>query len=468
MSPSATFPSFSNRFTGVDTLVPLLNGEKKTYVNFDNAASTPALISVRAGVDDLLEYYASVHRGTGYKSQFATWAYETARQQTLQFVHADPEDHICIFVKNSTEAINKLAQRLELHGDDVILTSVMEHHSNDLPYRAVAKTIHVDVCADGRLDEDDFDRKLKQYTGRVRLVSISGASNVTGILNPVHRLAEKAHAAGALFMADCAQLAPHRSIHVGALDQPDHFDFIVLSAHKMYAPYGSGALIGRKDIFSRGDPDLRGGGTVEIVTLEEVHWSGTPERDEAGSPNVIGAVALALAIRELTTIGMDAVAEHEARLTAYALDRLKDIPGMRIFGDSDPARTNNRLGVIPFLLEGKSHFLISAILGYEFGIGVRAGCFCAHPYLLRLLDVNSSAADQVRDKILAGDRSEMPGLIRISFGLYNTEAEVDRLIQALHAIQSGAYDGRYTQDTASGEYHPADWSPGFEQILTLA
>jgi len=459
--------TYADRFTGTSIRVPLLNGEQHTYINFDNAASTPALIAVRDGVDRFLEYYASVHRGTGYKSQLSTWAYETARAATMRFVGADPAEHTCIFVKNTTEAINKLAQRLAFAREEVILTTVMEHHSNDLPFRAVAETVHIDVLPDGRLDEDDFDRKLAAYAGRIRLVSISGASNVTGLLNPVHRLAEKTHAAGALFLADCAQLAPHRAIDMHSLTQADHLDFVALSAHKMYAPFGTGALIGRRDVFEHGDPDMRGGGTVEIVTLEDVHWAGAPERDEAGSPNVVGAVALALAIRELGEIGMDAITEHEARLTAYALERMAAIPDVEIFGNHDPASAGDRLGVIPFRMKGVPHFLLASILGHEYGIGVRAGCFCAHPYLLRLLNVKEDEATQVRERMLKGDRSDMPGLVRISFGLYNTQSEVDRLLDALAAIQRGNYKGTYVQDPSSGEFTPASWAPDFERHLRL-
>jgi len=460
-------PTYNARFSGLHIRVPLLCGGERSYINFDNAASTPPLIAVREGVNHFLDFYASVHRGTGYKSQLSTWAYETARHAAMRFVAADPASHTCIFVKNTTEAINKLAQRLSLNEDDVILTSVMEHHSNDLPFRAVAETIHVDVHPDGRLDENDFERKLQAHADRVRLVSICGASNVTGVLNPVRHLAEKTHRLGAYFLADCAQLAPHRAINMGSLDDPGHFDFVALSAHKMYAPYGTGALIGRRDVFEQGDPEMRGGGTVEIVTLDEVHWANTPERDEAGSPNVVGAVALAIAIRELEEIGMDAVAAHEAHLTAYALERLASIPGLHILGDRDPASAANRLGVIPFYIEGLSHFLIASILGHEFGIGVRAGCFCAHPYLLRLLEVSEEEAHQLRDRMLAGNRREMPGLVRISFGLYNTEKEVDQLITALEAIQRGDYQGTYVQDTASGEFHPAGWAPDFQAVFPL-
>jgi selenocysteine lyase/cysteine desulfurase len=293
------------------------------------------------------------------------------------------------------------------------------------------------------------------------MVTITGASNVTGYLNPIHRLAEKAHSAGAMFMVDAAQLAPHRKIDMLPLDDPAHIDFISISAHKMYAPFGTGALIGRKDIFEHGDPDMTGGGTVEIVTLDNVVWTGPPERDEAGSPNVIGAVALAAAIRQLATVGMDEVARHEANLTRYALEKLKTIQGLRVYGDTDPTKAGDRLGVIPIELMRVDHFLAAAILGYEFGIGVRSGCFCAHPYILHLLGLSKDEAAEVRRRMLSGDKSEMPGLIRISFGLYNTLEDVDVLINALRCIVKGEYKGNYIQDKTTGEYSPVAWQPNF-------
>jgi selenocysteine lyase/cysteine desulfurase len=445
----------------------VLDGSRRRYINFDNAASTPALLAVRDGVDRFLDYYASVHRGTGFKSQLATWAYEQARLRTLAFVGARPETHTCIFGKNTTEAINKLARRIELRASDVVLTTEMEHHSDDLPFRPMARVVHVAVDAQGRLDEADYDRLLNQHRGKVRLVAVTGASNVTGFINPIHQLAEKAHAAGALFLADCAQLAPHRTVEARALTDPGHLDFIALSAHKMYAPYGTGALIGRKDVFEAGEPDVRGGGTVEIVTVDSVAWAGPPEKDEAGSPNVVGAVALAIAIGELSAIGMASIARHEAELTAHALRGLRRIPDVHVFGDADPARAAERLGVIPFAVDGFSHFLVAAILGYEFAIGARSGCFCAHPYVLRLAGLDDAQAEAVRKRILAGDRREMPGMTRISFGLYNTLDEVEQFLEALAVVAGGKQRGHYTQDRATGEYHPDGWAPDFDTVFPL-
>jgi cysteine desulfurase/selenocysteine lyase len=455
-------------FVGLDIRVPLLDGSHRQYINFDNAASTPPLKAVQKTVNDFMNYYSSVHRGTGFKSQLSTHAYEEARNVLLKFVGADPHTHTCIFGKNTTEAINKLARRYPFSNRrDVVITSGMEHHSNDLPWRKVAKTVHIKIADDGQLNMADFDDQLEQYGQRVALVAITGASNVTGNLNPYHRLAEKAHAVGAHIVVDCAQLAPHRKIDMRSLDDPSHLDYVTLSAHKMYAPLGAGALIGRRDTFERGDPDMSGGGTVEIVTLEDVVWAEPPDRDEAGSPNTVGAIAMAAAVKQLEFVGMDQVADHEATLTAYALECFQSIPEMRIFGDDQPSRARSRLGVIPFQLEKVSHFLVAAILGHEFGIGVRSGCFCAHPFILRLLNITPEESIRVRARMLAGDRSDMPGLIRASFGLYNTMDEVDALVDALKHITRRDYNGEYKQELESGEFIPKGWTPNFENYFSF-
>jgi selenocysteine lyase/cysteine desulfurase len=345
--------------------------------------------------------------------------------------------------------------------------SVLDHHSNDLPWRARAHVEHIGADEFGRLDEDDTDRLLAKHAGRVKLVAITGAANVTGHLPDIHRLARKAHAAGAQILIDAAQLAPHRAIEMGPLDDPAHLDYVTISAHKMYAPFGTGALIGRRDTFERGEPEYRGGGTIDFVTLDDVAWAGTPDRDEAGSPNVVGAVALAAAIKALRGIGMAAIARHEAELTAYTLERLPALDGVRVYGDPDPTRAASRLGVIPFTLGDLSHFLVAAILGTEHGIGVRNGCFCAHPYLIHLLGVSEEEARQVRADILAKQKREMPGMVRISFGMYNTTDEVDVLIGALRGIAAGNIQGEYAQDLSTGEYHAQGWEPALAGYFKL-
>lgn len=449
------------RILGLDRAVPLLDGRRVPYVNLDNAASTPPLVDVVRAVEAFMPYYASVHRGTGFKSRLSTVAYDQAHTIIGRFVGADLSTNTVIFGKNTTEAINKLAWRYPLGPDKVVLTTQLEHHSNDLPWRPRANLVHVRALPDGRLDEDDFDRQLARHAGRVALVAVSGASNVSGFLQPIHRLARKAHAAGARILVDAAQLAPHRRVDMRPDDDPEHLDFVTLSAHKMYAPYGTGALIGPKEVFLHEPPEYRGGGTVDVVTLDEVHWAGVPDREEAGSPNVVGAVAMAVAARTLMEVGMDTIAAHEAELVAYTLRRLREVPGIRLYGETDPARAHEKVGVIPFNLEGLSHFLVAAILGYEGGIGVRSGCFCAHPYVVHLLHLEEDDAHAWRDQLLAGDKSNMPGMVRASFGCYNSTDDVDRLVEMLQRIARRDYHGDYALDSATGEYRPR----GFEEPL---
>ncbi len=456
-----------DRIVGLDREVPLLDGRRVPYVNLDNAASTPPLVDVVHGIEAFMPYYSSVHRGTGFKSRLSTVAYDQAHAIIGRFVGADLGANTVIFGKNTTEAINKLAYRYPLAPDSVVITTQLEHHSNDLPWRPRAHVVHVRALPDGRLDEADFDRLLARYAGRVALVAVTGAANVTGFVQPIHRLARKAHAAGARILVDAAQLAPHRRVDMLPDDHPEHLDFVTLSAHKMYAPYGTGALVGPKEVFLHEPPEYRGGGTVDIVTLDEVHWAGLPDREEAGSPNVVGAVAMAIAARTLMEVGMEAIAAHEEHLIAYTLERLREVKGIHIYGESDPARAGEKVGVIPFNLAGISHFLLSAILGYEGGIGVRSGCFCAHPYVVHLLDLNEAESYRWRTQMLAGDKSEMPGMVRISFGCYNNTDDVDRLIAMLQRVARGDYHGDYVLDRATGEYRPRDFQEPLEDYFSL-
>jgi cysteine desulfurase / selenocysteine lyase len=235
----------------------------------------------------------------------------------------------------------------------------------------------------------------------------------------------------------------------------------------MYAPFGVGALIGRRDTFETGAPELCGGGTIKVVTADKVEWADAPERDEAGSPNVVGAVAFAKSLKILDGIGMDSIAEHEARLTSYALSKLNEISGVKIYGGKRPASAGSRLGVIPFNVAALPHDLTAAILSAEWGIGVRNGCFCAHPYVISLLRVPVREIEEFSQHMVEDDRRDIPGLVRISFGIYNTKKEVDVLADALGQIASGSYEGQYRQDKKTGEYNATNWRPNLGEFFNI-
>ncbi len=457
-----------DRIVGIDQKVPLLDGSLVPYVFLDNAASTPPFRDVADTIERFMPYYSSVHRGTGFKSRVSTVAYDQAHEIVAEFVGANPDKDTVIFGKNATEAINKLAHRLPMDDDAIILATQMEHHSNDLPWRRRAKVVHTKVAKDGSLDEDDFDKQLSNYAGRIALVAVAGASNVSGYIQPIHRLAQKAHSVGAKILVDAAQLAPHRKIDMLDDENPGHLDFVALSAHKMYAPYGTGALVGSKDVFLSDGPEYPGGGTVDVVTLDEVHWAGMPDRDEAGSPNVVGAIAMAAAVKTLMEIGMEKIADHEEMLIAYTLERLASLPGVRVYGETNPTRAVDKTGVIPFNLDGISHFLVAAIWGYEGGVGVRSGCFCAHPYVVHLLGLDEDDSASWREQVLRGDKSDMPGLVRASFGCYNNTGDIDRLLDMLKRISVNDYQGKYRLIPSTGEYLPEGFEDPLESHFLLA
>lgn len=465
-----TLEELKMQVVGIDENVPLIDGSERRYIYLDNAASTPTFRDIQQKVDEFGKWYSNVHRGTGFKSQLSSWVFEEARSIIADFVHADATASV-IFCKNTTEAINKLAGRFQCPAarDErpIILTSIMEHHSNELPWRKVGKVIHVGLNPDGTINQPDFYEKLDQLRGQVQLVAVSGASNVTGYVNPVHAFAQKAHEAGAQIVVDAAQLGAHRPIDVKPHTDPGHIDYLAFSAHKMYAPYGIGVLVAQKNIFEVGSPEYVGGGTVDIVSLESAYWKDLPEREEAGTPDIVGVVALAKAIKILLEIGFDAIIDHEAALTAYALKRLAEIPEVIIYGDADAKSARDRLGVIAFNIKDMNHALVAAILSYEGGIGARNGCFCAHPYVKQLLGVDEEESREVEAQIIARDRSRLPGMVRISFGLYNTEAEIDHLIDILSVIVKKQYKGEYVLDKERGEYHPKGYANDFQKYFTL-
>jgi selenocysteine lyase/cysteine desulfurase len=402
---------------GSDLLVPLADGRVTDYANFDHGASAPCLESVRAAVEAALPSYASVHRGNGYASRITTQWYERARAEVHTFVGAREDDQV-IFTRQTTDALNLLARAVP--ADATVLVFESEHHAALLPWpaeqtvRLAAPTSHtaaVTAVADA----------LRAAPEGPRLVVITGASNVTGEIFPIAEIAAVAKAHGARVCLDAAQLAPHRPVDIQELD----VDWVALSGHKLYAPYGAGALIGRADWLNAADPYLYGGGATATVTSDATIWNEGPARHEGGSPNVIGAIALAAACAAITQ-HREAIEQHERSLLARLRTGLAQIAGVNtydIFGaDAD------RVGTVCFTIDGVSSTLVSAALSAEYGIGVRDGKFCAHPLVGHLLADSPEAT-----------------AVRASLGLGTTREHVDRLVNAVRTLATNGLTAEYEE-----------------------
>lgn len=459
-SRPSTYPR--PRVVGMRSEVPLFDGKRVRYVNLDSAASTPALVRVRQAVENFLPWYSSVHRGAGYKSRLSTHLYEHAREVVLRFVSANATSHVVVFVRNTTEALNLLAHRVYLEPDELILTTRLEHHSNLLPWYQRAYEI-IELTPDGCIDLEDLERRLKAHAGKVRLVTVSAASNVSGVISDLHQIARLAHEYGALIAADIAQLSPHRPVAMGASNDPEHIDIVAFSGHKLYAPYGAGALVVPATLFAEGEPMLVGGGSACLVTREGIAWASGPDLEEAGSPNVIGVVAMAAALEELMSYGMECVAAHERELTRYAVRRLQEIPGLVGYGPSWQsflAGQEDRLGVFTFNLPGHSYVEVASILANEWGVGVRSGCFCAHQYVAHLLGISDNDSQEARERLVSGLPVDLPGMVRASLGLASSRADIDRLVEGLQAIARGEIRATYVT-TEHGDLEPANSNHAF-------
>ncbi|SDH86723.1 Selenocysteine lyase/Cysteine desulfurase [Arthrobacter subterraneus] len=411
---------------------PLIDGTPVRYVNLDYAASTPALAQVNDYVQSVLPYYASVHRGAGYASQISTSLYENARRIVRAFV-GGREDDAVIFTRNTTDSLNLLAGCLPEDGEVLYLD--LEHHANllpwlDRPHRGLvaADTVEATLAA--------VEEELA--SGGISLLAVTGASNVTGEVLPIARFASAAHAHGARIVVDAAQLAPHRRLDLVR----DGIDYVAFSGHKLYAPFGAGVLVGRPDWLDEGTPHLAGGGAVKTVKVDSVSWATGPARHEGGSPNVLGAAALAHATEVLAALDAKDWLEHESLLRTSLVEGLAALPGVtvhRIFTDSTDA-----IGVVNFSVHGYDAGLVAAYLSAEHGVGLRDGKFCAHPLLKRL---------------------GLPsGSLRASLGLGSRQDDVDRLLTGLTSLLRNGLGTDYVVD--AGRWVPAvetrsfpEWAP---------
>lgn len=405
---------------GDDVYAPLVSGESIRYANLDYAASAPAFSAVSAELERALPYYASVHRGAGYASQVSSSLYENARAEIAEFVGARADD-LTIITRNTTDALNLLASAVP--ADSHVVCLDIEHHANLLPWQQRGATI---VPAADTITEtlDRLDQVLSEQPAD--LLTITAASNVTGELLPLGELAELAHRYHTRLAVDGAQLVGHRRIDITELG----VDYLAFSAHKCYAPYGAGVLIGRPDWLDAAQPYLAGGGAVRRVTTESTEWATGSARHEGGTPNVLGAAALAAACRTIAGLGDTRLRRHEGRLRTRLLSRLVDVPAVRVLAVWSDAR--DAVGVVGFTVDGYPAGLVASYLSAEHGIGVRDGAFCAHPLL---------------DRLNSGD-----GAVRASFGLGTRSEDIDRLVAALRALVTDGPRWDYRQ--VDGRYQP--------------
>ncbi|MGW1838315.1 aminotransferase class V-fold PLP-dependent enzyme [Streptomyces sp. NPDC002067] len=422
---------------GAGLTVPLVTGRQVPYANLDHAASTPCLAEVGREVARLLPWYASVHRGAGFASQVTTRAYEQARDAVRRFVGAGP-DAAVLFTRNTTDALNLLGRALPPR--TTVFRFASDHHAALLAWRGSALR-RLGVPSGPGHAAELLAGALADAPPGPRLVVLTGASNVTGELWPVAELTEVAAAHGARTVLDAAQLAAHGPLDTTACG----VDWVALSGHKMYAPFGAGALVGAADWLAGAEPYLGGGGATAQVTEDEgresVVWSGLPHRHEAGSPNVLGAHAMAVACQALSAVGWETVTAHERGLAARLREGLARIPGVCRLGMWDAAAPS--VGVVSF---GVAHWggrpadqrLVATALSAEYGIGVRDGAFCAH---------------QAVRALLCRDHRHQPGrALRASIGLGTTTEHIDRLLAALTELVADGPRWTYRET-------PDGWSP---------
>lgn len=448
---------------GLDVHYALTTGEYTRRIYLDSTATTLRLKIVQDVLDKFQPYYSNTHTLAHFGAKLSTEEYHWAHEMVLAFVGADPEVYAAFFVGSGTTAgMNRVARTLREKRPerDVVITSIMEHHSNDLPHRKhFREVIHVPATmsanALGCVDVRRVEQVLRAHGDKVNYIAITGVSNVTGIINPVDELAALAHRYGALIVVDAAQMAAHIPIQMSGHSTPGRdLDVLVFSGHKIYAPGSPGVVVTRKDLFSGLEPQEVGGGMVDTVYVNRYTISQHfPDREEAGTPNITGAIGLAAALYALSKIGMDYIAEEECKLIAYAIEKLSTVEDIIIYGETDCSKCQ-RTGAISFNLREMDHGLTAAALNDYFNIAVRNECFCAHPYVREMVTQSlAEEAERLSDEELAHLAELHRGMVRASFGIYNTTNDVDALVAALKHITANKdfYTERYVR-LPNGDY----------------
>ena len=413
-------------FVGLDKKVNINGKGRIVPINFDNAATTPPFKRVVKRVLETTEYYGSIARGDGQKSQYCSDLYEECRRYILKYFNAPEEIYTAIFVGNTTDGLIKLSNILINNKEDIVITTRMEHHSNDLPWRNKCDLKYVEVNEDGRININEIEELIERYKEKVKYITITGASNVTGYINDIRKISGLIHKYGGKIIVDGAQLVPHKKIYMYKKDSLENIDFLVFSGHKIYAPFGSGAIIGLRKDFNNNLPDTKGGGTVEYVIDNNQLWLNTPEKNEAGTPNLFGAVAIMEAMKEIENIGFERIEKNEKELLQYLINGLKELNRVKLYADNDCI--DDRLGILVFTIDGMKYYEVGEKLSEIKAIGVRQGGFCSHPYTRRVLGIPNN---QLQEYI---NKNGIPGLVRVSLGIYNSKKEANIFLETVELL----------------------------------
>ncbi len=466
--------------------IKLLNGKTVRYVNLDNAATTPPLLNVLNSIAKDLEEYGSVHRGAGEKSKISTEKYEECRETIKTFVNAKDEDY-AVFVPNTTAGINQLAYFFSQIKGKVLVADI-EHSSSLLPWvfhegriqsieqvslnnalsgntaelndsvmkNGNKRVITYKTKSDFSFDLVDVEKIFSEQSkmgenDKIKVLVVTGASNVTGYKPQIKELAAIAHKYGSMIIVDACQLLQHEKIDM----QKQDIDFVIFSGHKMYAPFGSGAIVGNKKILDAFWPYQMGGGNFPYITADgEVLRYKNNQAHDPGTPNFVGARALHYAINELEEIGLENIKEYEHALVRSAFEGLSNIKKVKTYVGRNADGTFDR-SLITFNIKGFNPKLVAEILNHEYGIGTRAGSYCVYEFSRRITNTSAEQEKKIAEEVKNGKTASIPGSIRASFSMVNSIEDVNRLVEAIGEIVSKnpmEYSGRYEQNAITGSF----------------
>lgn len=417
----------------------LIEDSAQGVVMLNSAATTPPFMSTTEAVTAFLKTYGAFHRGAGPRANLTYQNTQAAIHTIKEFIGL-PETHELVFTPNTSGAISLFARLLGLRPDDVVLTSEIEHTSNNLPwlFNTEARVEYVRAFDDGSVDYEDLETKAALHVGKLRLIAMTGAASLSGYVPGLDRITKIAKAYNALLFIDAAQLAPHRQITM----QEQGIDALAFSAHKIYAPFGVGVLALPGSILDSAPVDP-GGGSIDMISDRGVIWSSPSARHQTGTWNVTGIVALGASCQEIMHRGWPAITKHERALVSYLAEKLPTVPNIELYFDQKKYIQENRIGTFVFNLKGYHHALVSAILEHEYGIETRAGTICNHKLVRRWLKVSDVDQVRVEEEIRKGNRLASYGIVRASLGMHNTKEDIDALIAALTAISTNGPRLRY-------------------------